>query len=450
MDGIEAHWFVSLARASTQSDLDPSALYCDGTMESLYAEEPLYERSTKGMSQITSAQDLDLAAPVFKANPYPAFARLRLTTPVSVLNEKQGQQTWLITRYQEAEWVLRDERFVKHQPNALPEGQRTPPPSAADLMSMGLVDFDPPDHTRLRALVSHFFTPRAIEQWQERVQQITDELIDAVVDRGNMDVIEELAFPLPLNVISEMLGIPAADRPALHRWTRHLADAFDHPGTIKQADEPLQAFYTYLPALIEQKRRQPANDLISELACADSQQVSERELLAMVFLLITAGHDTTDNLIGNGLYALLTHPEQLALLKGEPERMKMAVEEFLRYYSPFMLATRRWARTDVTVCGKLIRQGDQVAIALAAANRDECFFANPDQFDITRQDNHHLAFGKGIHYCIGAPLARLEGRIALNTLLRRLPRLRLQGDPTDLVWRPGSLIIGLHRLPVVF
>jgi cytochrome P450 len=385
------------------------------------------------MSQIISAQDLDLAAPVFKANPYPAFAGLRLADPVSLLTAQQGQQTWLITRYQEAELVLRDERFVKEPANALPGlKQSARPPSVADLMSMGMVDFDPPDHTRLRSLVGHFFTPRAIEQWQTRVQQITDELIDAVVEKGHMDVIDEIAFPLPLNVISEMLGIPVADRPDLHRWTRQLADAFDHPGTIKQ------------------KRQQPADDLVSQLVQAEGRQISEREMMAMIFLLITAGHDTTDNLIGNGLYALFTHPEQLALLKREPERMKTAVEEFLRYYSPFMLATRRWASQEVELGGHVIRQGDQIAIALAAVNRDESVFSEPDQFDVTRRDNHHLAFGKGIHYCIGAPLARLEGLVALNTILRRLPRIRLQCDLAELVWRPGSLIIGLSRLPVVF
>jgi len=403
------------------------------------------------MSQTTGAQDLDLAAPIFKTNPYPAFARLRLTDPVSLLTAQQGQQTWLITRYQEAELVLRDERFVKDPANAVPGWkQSVRPPSAADLMSMGMVDFDPPDHTRLRSLVGHFFTPRAIEQWQTRVQQITDELIDAVVHKGQMDVIEEVAFPLPLNVISEMLGIPAADRPDLHRWTRQLADAFDHPGTIKQADIPLQAFYDYLPTLIEQKRQQPADDLVSWLVQAEGQQISEREMLAMIFLLITAGHDTTDNLIGNGLYALFTHPEQLALLKREPGRMKRAVEEFLRYYSPFMLATRRWARQEVQIGGQVIRQGDQIAIALAAVNRDERVFSEPERFDVTRRENHHLAFGKGIHYCIGAPLARLEGLVALNTILRRLPAVRLQCEPEELVWRPGSLIIGLSRLPVVF
>jgi cytochrome P450 len=170
----------------------------------------------------------------------------------------------------------------------------------------------------------------------------------------------------------------------------------------------------------------------------------------MIFLLITAGHDTTDNLIGSGMYALLTYPEQLAQLQSNPALVKTAVEEFLRYYSPFMLATRRWAQVDIELGGKLIRRGDQVAISLAAANRDETIFAAPDGLDITRAENHHVSFGKGIHYCIGAPLARLEGQIAINTLLRRLPRLHLQIDPASVVWRPGSFIIGLSSLPVAF
>lgn len=403
------------------------------------------------MNQTTEALNLDLASPVFKANPYPAFARLRLEAPVSLLNAEQGRQTWLISRYQEAELVLRDERFVKNQRNALLMTEQSESmPSAADLMCMGMVDFDPPDHTRLRSLVSTFFTPRAIDQWRERVQQITDELLDEIVEKGNADLIDTFAFPLPLRVISEMLGIPVQDRPILHRWTRQLADAFDHPGTLKQAEAPLQAFYHYLAQLIEHKRQEPAHDILSHLTSLEDHQISQRELMAMIFLLITAGHDTTDNLIGNGMYALLTHPEQMARLKQNPALVKTAVEEFLRYYSPFMLATRRWAREDVELCGKLIRRGDQVAIGLSAANRDEESFSCPDQLDITRQENHHLSFGKGIHYCIGAPLARLEGQVALNTLLHRLPDLRLQDDLSQLSWRPGSFIIGLSCLPVTF
>lgn len=400
---------------------------------------------------IAEMQTLNLASPAFKANPYPIFARLCSDDPVHLLSSDQSHGTWLITRYQEAELVLLDKRFVKSQSYAsLSQEQSERPPSTADLLTMSMVDFDPPVHTRLRSLAAPFFLPRAIEQWRERIQQIVDELIDAVEPQGNMDLIDDLALPLPLTVISEMLGLPVEDRPSLHRWTRQLAEAFDHPGTLQQADEPLQAFYQYLLALIERKRQRPTADLISALVQAEPDNISARELVAMIFLLITAGHDTTDNLIGNGMYALLTNPEQLSLLQREPAIIKTAIEEFLRYYSPFMLATRRWASAEVKLGGKLIRPGDQVAISLSAANRDEATFADPHLFQITRQENYHLAFGKGIHYCVGAPLARLEGQVAISTLLRRLPRLCLQIDPGELVWRPGSFIIGLTRLPVVF
>ena len=402
-------------------------------------------------SSMENVADLNLASAVFKANPYPTFASLRLNDPVHLLNVSAGQQTWLLTRYQEAESALRDERFAKDQRNAFPGGEHSErPSSAADLVSLGMVDFDPPDHTRLRSLVAPFFTARRIEQWRERIQQITDVLIDGFEKNGEVDLIDAFAFPLPLTVISDMLGIPEADRPSLHQWTRVLAEAFDHPGTLHQADKSLQDFYDYLLELIERKRKESDDGLIHHLVQAGEEQLSARELVAMIFLLITAGHDTTDNLIGSGMYALLSHREQLALLQRNPGLIKTAIEEFLRYYSPFMLATRRWARVDIELDGKLIRRGDQVAISLAAANRDKKTFADPDGLDITRAENHHLSFGKGIHYCIGAPLARLEGQIAISTLLRRLPHVHLNVDPASLTWRPGSFIIGLSRLPVAF
>jgi cytochrome P450 len=410
------------------------------------------------MSQTT---EIDLTSSGFKADPYPTFAQLRAKDPVHLLTSlnvhqiasSEGLSAWLITRYQEAEAVLRDERFIKDRQNLLPSQERAhAPASPADLLSMGLVDFDPPDHTRLRSLVGLSFTPRLVEQWRQRVQQITDELIDAVEGKGSMDLIEEFAFPLPMRVISEILGVPAEEEPKLRARTRVIADALGNPAAFQQAEAQLQAFYTYLLALIESKRRTPADDLVSKLIQAEAQgdRLSQRELVAMVFLLIVAGHDTTANLIGNGMLALLTHPEQMTLLKRNPTLIKSAVEEFLRYHSPFMLATRRWAREDIELGGKLIRRGDQVLISLSSANRDEKAFANPDTLDITREVNPHLAFGKGIHYCLGAPLARLEGQIGISTLLRRLPHLELLVDPGTLLWRPGSLVRGLSHLPVMF
>jgi cytochrome P450 len=402
---------------------------------------------------VTRFVEIDFASATFKGNPYPAFAHLRMYDPVHLLSSSNGQNSWLITRYEDAMAALRDERFVKNRRSVItPQEHAQTEASVADLLSMGMVDFDPPDHTRLRALVNPFFTPRAIDLLHERVQAITDELIDAVEGKGSMDLIADFAFSLPLRVISELLGIPATDVPQLHLWTKHIADALDDPVASYQAEEYLQVFYAYLLELIERKCQAPANDLISKLVQAETNDhlLSRRELVSMIFLLITAGHDTTDNLIGNGMLALLTHPEQMALLRQDPTLIKTAVEEFLRFYSPFMFATRRWAREDVEFGDKQIRRGDMVGVLLASVNRDETAFTKADELDITRQENRHLAFGKGIHYCIGAPLARLEGQIAINTLLRRLPHLGLQGDPSALVWRTGWLVTWLNRLPVVF
>lgn len=405
------------------------------------------------MSQAMDAQELDLTSPVFKANPYPTFAHLRLEAPVSLLSSEQGQRTWLITRYQEAELVLRDERFVKNRRNAVPSPEQDErPPSEIDLVTMGLGKFDPPDHTRLRSLVNLSFTPRLVEQWRERIQQITDELIDAVEEKGCMDLVQEFAFPLPLAVISEMLGVPEDDRPKMYRWIRLIVEALGNPAAMQRVNEELRACYHYLLALIARKRQAPADDLISSLiqAEAEGDRLSERELVPMVYLLTMAGYETTGTMISNGVLALLTHPEQMALLRRDPSLIKTAIEEFLRWRSPLMLATMRWARAEVELAGKLIQSGDQVVVSLAAANHDKEIFSRPDQLDITRAENHHLAFSKGIHYCLGAPLARLEGQIAINTLLRRLPHLRLQLDPCDLAWRPGSMVLGLVQLPVMF
>jgi cytochrome P450 len=405
------------------------------------------------MSHIIEARDLDLTSPVFKANPFPTFAHLRLTAPVARINAEEGQHFWLITRYQEAEFVLRDERFVKNRRHAVPgQEEHTCPPSATDLVTMGLGKYDPPDHTRLRSLLSLSFTPRLVEQWRERIQQITDELIDAREAQGSMDVVEDIAFPLPLAVIAEMLGIPEEDRLTMDHRIRLIVEALGNPAALQRVNEELQACYQYLLRFIERKRREPTDDLVSSLLQVEAagDRLSERELVAMVYLLIMAGYETTGTMISNGILALLTHPEQMTLLRDNPALSKTAIEEFLRYRSPLMLATMRWARTDMHVGGQLIRQGDQVVVSLAAANRDAEIFSQAEQLDIARTDNHHLAFSKGIHYCLGAALARLEGQIAINTLLRRLPELRLQIDPGELTWRPGSMVLGLAHLPVVF
>ncbi|HEX7734602.1 MAG TPA: cytochrome P450 [Ktedonobacteraceae bacterium] len=402
-----------------------------------------------------TSEQFDLASSAFKANPYPTFARLRASEPVYLLASSNGQNTWLVTRYSDAELILRDERFVKDRQHLTSRGQAhnaVAPASAADLMSMSMVDFDPPDHTRLRQLFAPFFAPRQMELLRTHIQEVADELLDAVVERGSMDLIDEFAWVLPLRIIAGILGVPAEDCPRLHAWTRLLADSIGDPVAFSRAGAALQDFYAYLQELLLHKRQAPAGDLISELLQVEreSGHISERELVTMIFLLLTAGHDTADNLIGSGMFALLTHPQQMALLRSQPQFIKTAVEEFLRYRSPFLLTTMRWAGEDLEIAGQQIRRGDALFISLAAANRDEEIFASAETLDITRQENAHLAFGKGIHYCLGAPLARLEGQIAIGTILRRLPNLRLQCEPEALVWRPGWLVQGLSHLPVIF
>jgi len=395
-------------------------------------------------------RELDLASSEFKADPYPAFAHLRACDPVYLYRSSDGQSTWLVTGYAEADLVLRDARFVKDRQRLFSSDEAPPTASAADLMKMTMIDLDPPDHTRLRSLVNPFFTVRQMEARRGRIQAIADELIDAVEGNGKMDLIADFAGPFPMRVISEIVGVPPQDGTMLHQWIKVVADGLGDPRADQQAERALQAVYTYLLALIEQKRQMPAADVISKLLPAEGKEISARELVAMVFLLITAGHDTADNMIGNGMLALLTHPEQMSSLRADPALVKPAVEEFLRYRGPFMLATLRWAREDTELGGKLIRRGDGVVVSVAAANRDEATFAGPQVLDIVRRENHHLAFGRGLYYCLGAPLARLDGEIAFNTLLRRLPHLCLAVDPETLVWRPGWLVQGLEHLPVAF
>jgi len=314
-----------------------------------------------------------------------------------------------------------------------------------------MLDTDPPDHERLRALVSKASTPRLIERMRLRVQEIADALLDAVRDKGEMDLIDDYAFPLPITVIAELLGVPAEDRNKCREWS----DAAVSGDTTQEYVEKIllphmQAFTDYLRALFDEKRKNPKDDLISALVRAEEagDKLSEDELLAMVFLLLIAGHETTVNLIGNGVLALLQHPDQLRKLREDPSLIKPAIEELLRYDGPVETSTERFAREDIRIGETVIPRGEMVLIVIASADHDPERFPNPDALDITRADNKHVAFGKGIHFCIGAPLARMEGQIAINTLLRRMPDLRLADSPESLIWRPGMVLRGLRGLPV--
>jgi cytochrome P450 len=405
---------------------------------------------------MTQPPRVDLLDPAFKANPYRVYAELRSRAPVHRVELPDGRGVWLITRYDDVLAVLKDTRFVKDWRNALtPEqlSQVPPIPPVMEPLSRNMLDMDPPDHERLRALVSKAFTPRLVERMRPRVQAIADALLDEVLDRGEMDLIDDYAFPLPITVIAELLGVPAEDSNNFREWSDAAVSGNSSQEYLEEILIPhMTAFTDYLRALFEEKRKNPRDDLVSALVRAEEAGVrlSEDELLGMVFLLLVAGHETTVNLIGNGVLALLQHPDQLRKLRDDPSLIKPAVEELLRYDGPVEASTERFAKEDVDMGGTVIPKGEMVLVVLASADHDPERFADPDELDITRADNRHLAFGKGIHHCLGAPLARMEGQIAISTLLKRMPNLRLKCSADSLSWRPGLILRGLRGLPVEF
>ncbi|WP_416825291.1 cytochrome P450 family protein [Ectobacillus polymachus] len=408
----------------------------------------------QGMNLNHETPQLDLFSAEFKKTAYSFYAKLREVDPVYRFTLPNGQTSWLITRYDDSLQVLRDNRFIKNPHTLLSPEQlnKMIPILERDVLLNHMLNSDPPDHDRLRNLVHKAFTPKMIEGLRIRIQEIADSLLDGFQNKGNINLIEEFAFPLPIIVICEMLGIRETDRDRFREWSNTLVDTVNLPEKIQQALPALQSFVQYIRNLIEERRNESGEDLISALvhAEAEGEKLTEKELYSMIFLLIIAGHETTVNLIGNGVLALLQHPKQLEKLKQNPDLISSAIEEILRFYGPVELATNRWANEDIQIREKLIQKGDAVVVALASANRDEMQFENPDIFDITRNNNRHLAFGMGIHYCLGAPLARLEGQIAIQTLIQRMPNLHLNTDPETLHWRPTYLMRGLTELPIAF
>jgi cytochrome P450 len=408
----------------------------------------------------------ELFEPSFEANPYPAYAAWRREGPVHRTALPDGTPLWLVTRYGEAREVLKDHRrFVKVPRGAdgeEPDGWMHGVPEEMRPFMRHLLAVDPPDHTRLRKLVQKAFTPRFVEERRDRVQAIADGLLDEVEGRAGrtgrreMDLIDDYAFPLPMTVISEMLGVPHADRGDFRRWS-NAAIGSDFTVEYEQGiARSMGEFADFLRSLFEAKRREPGADLITGLLRAeeDGETLSEDELLSMIFVLIIAGHETTVNLIANGTLALLSHPDQLDKLKADPSLVVSAVEELLRYDGPAERTTMRFAARDAKVGGVAIPEGEPVMVALASADRDEGRFGEDAQeLDVSRFSGghgEHLAFGKGIHVCLGAPLARMEGQVAIGTLLRRLPNLELAAQPEDLSWRRSLLIRGLVSLPLAF
>ncbi|RKN08688.1 cytochrome P450 family protein [Streptomyces radicis] len=394
----------------------------------------------------------------FAADPYPAYAWLRENAPVRREVLPSGVAAWLVTRYADARRALADPRLSKnpgrHRAADHASGRVGIPGERGANVMTHLLNIDPPDHTRLRRLVSTAFTPRGVAAFEPRVRALADRLADGFAGRGSADLIDEFAFPLPIYAICDMLGVPPEDQDDFRDWAGMMLHTSGKRGGVGRAVKRMRG---YLGELIHRKRGALGDDLISGLIRASDhgEHLTEEEAAAMAFILLFAGFETTVNLIGNGMLALLRDPAQLARLRrasaeGEGSLLDSAVEELLRYDGPVELATWRFATEPLTLGGQRVAPGDPVLVVLAAADRDPERFADPDTLDLGRGDNPHLGFGHGIHYCLGAPLARIEGRAALETLLRRLPDVRLAADPRALRWRGGLIMRGLRSLPVEF
>ncbi len=397
---------------------------------------------------------MNIVSAEFKADPFPFLERLRASEPVYRTTLPDKTVVWLITRYDDVCALLRDERFTKNRRSALTEEQlRKLPwmPTMFRPLERNMLDLDPPDHTRLRSLVHKAFTPGLVEQMRSRTQAIADVLLDRVVSKGEMDLIKDFALPLPMTIITEILGVPAKDHNKFHRWSQAVV-SLSSPNPTLRVLPGVWKFIRYLRHFFKLRRRDPQNDLVTALIKAEEagDKLNEDELLAMVFLLLIAGHETTVNLIGNGTLALLENPNQMRHLRDEPSLVKPAVEELLRFTSPVLMTTERYARHNAMIHDVTIPQGEMALGVIGSANRDETVFENANELQITREPNRHLSFGQGIHFCLGGPLARMEAQIAFTTLLRRLPDLKLKSPPSSLRWRPSIFLRGLASLPVKF
>jgi cytochrome P450 len=393
-----------------------------------------------------------LFGPDMLANPYPIYHRLRATNPVLW---DEGLGSWIVTGYDQVAMALRNPQFSSERITLVRQQMQGKGIDALlDQVALAMLNLDPPAHTRLRGLVSKAFTPHAVEAMTERIARLVEDLLDAV-PLGRLEVIRDLAYPLPVIVIAEMLGIPPADRERFKKLSDDSSVMASSDVTrvpldvLHQAMKSRTELLEYFRGVVAERRAHPRDDLLSTLTQAEEAggRLSENELLNTAVLLLIAGNETTTNLIGNGMAALLRHPEQMQRLRDDPSLIPTAVEELLRFDSPVQM-TNRIAKVDVDLHGTKIRRGDRVVLLLAAANRDPAYFVDPDRLDATRENNKHIAFGAGPHFCLGAPLARLEGRLAFAALLRRFPNLRLESD--ELRYRNNFNLRGLEALPVVW
>ncbi|WP_226584198.1 cytochrome P450 family protein [Halobacillus litoralis] len=385
----------------------------------------------------------------FKTGAYDFYEQQRLHNPIFPMSDTRPPHSWLITKYDHVKELLKSTSFIKDQSKLFSSSNGETENVNLNIFENMMLDVDPPDHTRLRKLVQPYFNPKTIKQLEPRISQIADDLLIQMKEKSSpVDLIDDFAFPLPIIVISELLGVPSEDRDKFRKWSHTIVAASDN--MTADFTEDVQAFTSYLTQLFEQKRACPEEDLISRLLQneEDGEQLNRDELYSMVVLLIIAGHETTVNLIGNTMFALFEHPNQLKKVKENPALIPGAVEEGLRYYSPVDFSTARWADEDMDFHGKTIQRGDFVLASISSANRDEEKFDHADQFDVSRRRNAHVAFGYGIHFCLGAPLARLEGSIALEKLLNSFPDIHIDLDAEPPEWRPVFLLRGLNSLPV--
>ena len=397
------------------------------------AVTPVVVRVLLAWERMESGVAFDLTSKRVRNDPYPMYREVQQQDPVHRLRLVDA---WALTRYDDVDALLRDHRRFAN------EGR-----DYGYLDYVTLLDLDPPDHTRLRSLVSKAFTPRTVVDLESRVRRIVDELLDAVADQERFDLIDALAYPLPMIVIAEMLGVPARDRDRFEAWSKEIALVVEpvlRGREIRRARKASDELFEYFEGIIEQRRQDPRSDLISALLAAEEagDHLTRDEMLGTLVLLLVAGNETTRNLIGNGMLALLKNPDQLRRLTGDPRLLNSAIDELLRYDSPVQLDSRI-AREDVVLGGKRIRAGQQVIGVLGAANRDPAAFDRPDTLDIARGEKNHLAFGRGIHYCLGSSLAILEGRIAFTSILERFAAMRLVAEPTV---RDQIVLRGLEEL----
>lgn len=403
----------------------------------------------------TMEPQVDFTSPAFKKNPYEILANMRQQNPVAKISLPGDRAGWLVTRYEDVEALIRDPRLSIDIRDVYPsEVIKAVFPfgevSEALLHSMVFTN-DPKEHSRLRNLVSGSFTPRYIETWQDRIQNIIDGVIDQLPEHGEIDFIREVAFPLPMIVMSELLGIPSEDRDKFRDWSNSYVDSLGNPAAAQAIMSDMADFQQYLFQLIETKRTNPSDDLLSKMVHTevDGDHLSRQELIGMTLLLVMAGNETTTSLIGSAMLTLFQNPDQMELLKRNPALLKPAIEEFIRYRGPLLNLNDRWAVEDFEYKGQQIKKGEAVYLCVTSANRDEERFQNGGSFNAQRPDlQRHVGFGLGMHYCLGAPLARLEGFIGLRTILQRLPGIRLAVPVEELTWRPSIITFALEKLPV--